>query len=480
MVALSATAIHLVFFAASLAGVVFILPQVSMSLDENKAALYGMSLISGLVFCLAAYFQKIKQIAFAQFMRVLIWFSICVFMVLVLRFNDLSNIEVGMSLALFGLCLLLSGESLFNAGRSFWLRRQDPQLPYIIIPSLTLRVLFSRFNPIGSALDRLELELGIDLKGAWAIAVLRRSAEPMLVAFLTLAWGSTALTVVPAPNSGVREWLGEPEETVLGPGLHVSAPWPFGRIQHVPTERVLSLSIGHEEESGDQDDENILWADQHADAEFTLLLGDGRDLISADGVLNYRIDNVHQYLYGQSSPEKLLSALAYRSLMRETVSRDLNGALSENLDRLAKQVLSRIISQSAAQNLGLKPISFTFSALHPPVGVASDYQKVVSAQIGKETRLIRAQTETLRRLPASRAKAQAKLATARAQSMQRQAEAVGEAQAFLALRSVARSNQELFVFRKRMEAIEAQLSNQDLIIVDRRIEKDGGEVWVEK
>ena len=82
----------------------------------------------------------------------------------------------------------------------------------------------------------------------------------------------------------MREWLGKPEDNVLGPGIHWSAPWPFGRIQHVPTERILSLSIGHDEDESEEEEEDILWADQHAESEFTLLLGDGRDLISADGV----------------------------------------------------------------------------------------------------------------------------------------------------------------------------------------------------
>ena len=72
---------------------------------------------------------------------------------------------------------------LFNGFRTVWLRRRDPTVKTNLLPVLGLRILFSRYNPLGGALDRLRIELGIDLKGAWAITVLRRSAEPMVVGF---------------------------------------------------------------------------------------------------------------------------------------------------------------------------------------------------------------------------------------------------------------------------------------------------------
>ena len=48
------------------------------------------------------------------------------------------------------------------------------------------------------------------------------------------------------------------------------------------------IEIGHEgEEPGGP--ENVLWAVQHATNEYTLLLGNGRDLITVDAAVQFRI-----------------------------------------------------------------------------------------------------------------------------------------------------------------------------------------------
>ena len=144
-------------------------------------------------------------------------------------------------------------------------------------------------------------------------------------------------------EQAVRENFGNPEKAVLHGGLHLKLPWPMGAVRKVPASRVLQMSIGHEASNdASAEDESILWANQHADEEFTLLLGDGHDLISADGVLHYQITDVHSYLYATQNPEDILRGIAYRALMHETASRTLEEALSENLNRLASRVTERI------------------------------------------------------------------------------------------------------------------------------------------
>ena len=72
------------------------------------------------------------------------------------------------------------------------------------------------------------------------------------------------------------------------------------------------MTIGHEEETGTEETdeqsegESILWADQHAEEEFTLLLGDGKDLISADGIVMYQIRDPYLYLERQRDAEEIL------------------------------------------------------------------------------------------------------------------------------------------------------------------------------
>ena len=107
------------------------------------------------------------------------------------------------------------------------------------------------------------------------------------------------------------------------------------------------MSIGHEESEEILDTEEEGRVDfgtnQHGGMKnFLLLLGDGHDVMSADGVLEYRISNVHQYLFGVQNPEEVLESVVYQVLMEQTSSRTLEEALSENLIVLAQVVTTEI------------------------------------------------------------------------------------------------------------------------------------------
>ena len=177
------------------------------------------------------------------------------------------------------------------------------------------------------------------------------------------------------PNEkGVRSHFGTPEATVLEGGLHWKLPYPFGRVDRIVANRIHQMSIGHEEgeellDTEEEGPESILWANQHGDEEFLLLLGDGHDVMSADGVLEYRISDVHQYLFGVQNPEEVLESVVYQVLMEQTSSRTLEEALSENLIVLAQLVTTEIQDRIGQYEIGIEPLLFTFTALHPPVSV---------------------------------------------------------------------------------------------------------------
>jgi hypothetical protein len=73
-----------------------------------------------------------------------------------------------------------------------------------------LSVLGSRNNILASILDSAERQLGIDLRSTWALAVVRRSLEPLLLGLCLIGWLSTSLTVVGIEEKGLVERLGVP------------------------------------------------------------------------------------------------------------------------------------------------------------------------------------------------------------------------------------------------------------------------------
>ena len=192
-------------------------------------------------------------------------------------------------------------------------RTSDDPLDGFRLDASVISALGSRPNLFGSLLDAAEQQLGIDLRSTWALTVVRQSLEPLVVGLLVLGWLSTSLTVVGPEEQGLIERLGVPVKSdALLPGLHLHWPWPVDHVYRIPVHRVEELTVGHEglEESGP---ENVLWAVEHAPNEYTLLLGDGRDLVVVDASVQYHISDPRAWRYNSRNPADALKAIAYRA-----------------------------------------------------------------------------------------------------------------------------------------------------------------------
>jgi membrane protease subunit HflK len=338
----------------------------------------------------------------------------------------------------------------------------------------------SRANPLASVGNAAQRQLGIDLRSTWALDIVRRSAEPIVVALCVLGWLSTAVTVVGVEEQGLVERFGVPRDgPPLGPGLHVHWPLPIDRVVRVPVQRVQVVHVGHEgEEEGGP--ENVLWARQHGKAEYTLLLGDGRDLIAVDAAVQFRVSDAYAWLYKTRNSVDALRAIAYRAVMKATVGLTLAEALSENVAALTAGMRGMVQADADALGLGIQVMAFTVGGMHPPVGVAGDYQAVVSAALRKTTVAIDARAERNEIVPVAQAEVVASNNVALADTAVALGRATGEAASFLALEAAFRAAPAEYRFRRRLEALESGLQGVRFTVLDARIPRDGGELWLMK
>ena len=222
----------------------------------------------------------------------------------------------------------------------------------------------------------------------------------------------------------------------------------------------------------------MLWTAQHAEEEYKLLLGDGHELISVNAVLQFKVGDPLVYLYSCADPEDALAAVADRVMMDETVGRSLDSALSENLTELATQIEGFIQQGADELGLGLMGVDLTLLGLHPPGAVARDYQAVVGARIDRNTRVLEAQAYSNEVLPGAESQANRLKSRAHADATLRVALARGEAEAFSAVLETYTAAPELFIFRRLLEAREAQLQGRSFVVIDQRFERDGGALWI--
>lgn len=341
-----------------------------------------------------------------------------------------------------------------------------------------LAILGSRANILASVLDAAESQLGIDLRSTWALALVRRSLEPIVIGLCLLGWLSTSLTVVGLAAQGLVERLGVPlGGAPLQPGLHVHWPWPVDRVFLIPVRRVQALTVGHEGEEA-AGPEDVLWARQHAANEYTLLLGNGRDLITVDAAVQFRIADARAWRYNCQNPADALRAIAHRAVMRSTVNHTLSEALSENVVTLTGRMRDMVQQDADALGLGVETMAFTVGGMHPPVMVAPDYQAVVSAGLRKVTAIVNAQAYRNRTVPAAEAAVVKGANAALANGVETLARAAGEAWSFRTLQSQYRVAPGDYLFRRRLETLEKVLAGRRFTVVDARIQRDGGELWL--
>ena len=237
------------------------------------------------------------------------------------------------------------------------------------------------------------------------------------------------------------------------------------------------MSVGHEGDEGGGP-EDVLWARQHADNEYTLLLGNGRDLITVDASVQFRIADPAAWHYHSQNPREALRAIAYRAVMRTTVNRTLTDALSENVAKTTATMRAMMQRDADALGLGVDVLDFTVGGMHPPVAVARAYQAVVSAELNKTTAIVNAQMARNRIVPTADTSAIIALNAARADDASATAQATGEASSFLILQSQYRASPEDYLFRRRLETLEQSLSHRPLTLIDARFLRDGGELLV--
>jgi len=412
--------------------------------------------------------------ALACWFRFLAWVSLAAGVELLLAGFGEPIAGLVVSRVLLAVALALGLEM---ALRGAWRLRDAHRPPArALTDSRALRLLASRGTPIGSLFAVLADVFGIDLRGAWALRFTQRALLPIAGAILLLYWLSTSLVVVAVGERAVLERFGRvASRGVLRPGLHVVLPWPVDRVRRLETDRVRSRTLGY---AGEREGASRLWTVRHSEEEYNLLVGGGTELVTVNGILQYRVDDPHRFLYRYQNPEELLHTAADRVLLRFTHGRSLDGVLSENLAVLARAMEEEIRDAARRLDVGIQVVDFAIVGLHPPVDVAADYQRVVSAAIARDTSILTARAYRERELPRARGEGVRLRRGARAEMVERVAGAQGAASAFDSERDASGASPELYRFRRRLEVLESALRGRPFHVVDDRIERDGGVLWL--
>ncbi len=273
----------------------------------------------------------------------------------------------------------------------------------------------------------------------------------------------TGFVSIPTNSVGVKMRFGAYHSTE-GPGLAYVIPY-VDEMRIVPTQRLLKLEFGFASPGAT----NEYQGDTQPEDTETMITGDLNTAL-VPWVVQYRITDPKQYLFGAREPEKTLRDLS-ESVMREVIGdRTVDEVLTIGRHDIETASLSRRATLCSEYGLGLQIQQVQLATVRPPPAVQAAFNEVNQAQQEKQTAINQAWAIYNDAVPNARGQAKEREKQAEAYAFRRVNQARGETEKFTLLLNEYTKAPEITRQRLYFEAMEAILPALDRkVIVDESV-----------
>ena len=261
-----------------------------------------------------------------------------------------------------------------------------------------------------TAAQTLDYQFGFKVSETWFYQAFKQGARWMFLLQLAALLLSTCVVFIEPGEQALLERFGKRVEgrAVLDPGAHLKLPWPVDKIYRYRTEEIQSLNVGSVPEKEEHESRIALWTAGHPHDENFVVANRERNagqaapdggarkappvsLLTVGVPVQFQIHDLVQWAYNHEDSAALLQQLATREVIRYLVSVDLNEIMSHSRQESAAALRDRIQAAADANHLGAQVLFVGLQDLHPPVKVAPEYEKVVSAIHLKQAKILAAQ-----------------------------------------------------------------------------------------
>ncbi|MHC5108523.1 MAG: SPFH domain-containing protein [Planctomycetota bacterium] len=308
---------------------------------------------------------------------------------------------------------------------NFILDLYRPRVPgEIPRPSFDSRVLGLITEPGGiakSLADAVNYQFGFEVSATWFYQLLQRWMLPIFVLSGIAIFLLTSIVIVDPHEQVVIERFGRRvggDNAELDPGIYLKWPFPVDVVYRAPVRRVDELVIGEAtEDEHDHAGKANVWTEKHEFVPELMLLVASRqdeteqgrvvDKGSEDGEsesapmsllmvsvpIEYRIKNIHDYLYRYDEPDKLLEVEAYRFLSNYAAGVDIRELMGPGRESFNDEFRTELQARLDDLQVGIEVVFAGVADAHPPAqdNVAATFQSVIQSEIQKGADLNRAE-----------------------------------------------------------------------------------------
>ncbi len=273
-----------------------------------------------------------------------------------------------------------------------------------------------------SIADAINYQFGFEVSSTWFYQLLKRAALPMLAFGMLTLFALSCVLIVDADEEVVLERFGKRLNhtgNALTPGLYLKAPWPIDIAYRSRVKQTRMLTIGNTPKEAEQWEtfegrkrlKPVVWGKKHDFSSEMLLVVASPELTNlslaetsemedqsikrdakavAVGLLmisvevQYRVRDIHSYIYEYTDPERLVEATAYQVLTDYAASVDVDKFLGPGQTEINEALRKILQQQMDSQNLGVEILYVGLQESHPTPDVAKSFQDVVKAEREKD------------------------------------------------------------------------------------------------
>ena len=359
------------------------------------------------------------------------------------------------------LCRLFSG----------WMTTKASQESFRSPTVVFLRyMVFVRGNPIKSFFFTMEQKWGVSFRSSWSIRFVARAMVPSLVMVFFMAWALSCLYVVGLGEFGVRKDFGKIHHEIIGPGIHLKLPYPFGTVMTYPVKKISMLPVGFEKKTSSE--YSYIWTKEHG-TEFEIPLNQN-ELIVVNAMVQYKIKEdqagFFNYVEKCQNPEKAVSEFAHRALVDTTMGRTMEYVMSVDRVAFANELSERLQKHLDEEEIGIQVLEVSLLNIHPPVGAAKNYLEVLSEEIRQESNLHAAREESKCLQYRAEVQATGLVAQAEIDGVQKKQNAQNETAGVLQAYETYRLHPECYRYQFWLNNTEAVLKDRRLVLIDESLD----------
>ncbi|MDD5455280.1 MAG: SPFH domain-containing protein [Candidatus Ratteibacteria bacterium] len=480
-----------------------------LTYEANLAICFPLIGLTFAVFVFSRYvlgMSREKQLAdlsaIGTYLGVNALFTFLITLSIALRYFGLTRIEWFVFYALSFLLIFAGIEYLLNILVSFY--RVTGTQTRTLFDSRIYYFLSTPEEVIPSFSEIIDVQFGFHITQTWFYQFIRNRIVPLFMLWAFLLYILTSIVIVQPYERAFIEFLGKPvsevsETKLFGPGLHFKFPFPIGKAKIYDVDRIKRVRVGVSGVEG----ERVLWTERHYEEEFPWIIASQENAISASSTAEkpvssaasetvpisflsgaiwvyYKIDseNLFDYAYKHSAPESVLEGIIYNKFTEIVMNVDFFDILNVNRLPLTNILKQRVQDETNEKELGVEIISVSFENIHPPLDVASSFEKVVGAMEKKEATILTAEAYQNRELTLVDYTASAIQIEAESYKQIRTLESQARGEEFKKKLKAYSENPLIFKYRYYLKTLDDSLispkkfivispeSNRDVIIID--------------